>query len=80
MNLIKTMKFFITVFVASILFCACSGSSPEKETPKEIETSSSKPLPAVAVQAIKTKFPDAVPYQQGIDSILNHLQTIWDPA
>ena len=74
MKLIEIMRIFITVFVASVIFYACSGPSPVVETPKKIETDSYKTPPAAVVQAIKNKFPGAVPYQQGIDSLLNHLQ------
>jgi len=74
MKRIETSGIFILVFVASLLICACSKPSPVAENPKETETGSYKTPTIAAVNAIKTKFPGAVPYQMGIDSLLKHLK------
>ena len=67
------MKNFLKVFVAALLFYNCSGNSPIGEKAKDQETTVSQ-LPSEAVaQAIKSKFPGAVPYKQGMDSILAQL-------
>jgi hypothetical protein len=67
------MKNFLKLFFAIFLFYSCSGNSPVSENAKEKETATGQlPLEAV-VQAIKSKFPGAVPYQQGMDSILAQL-------
>src|SRR4051794_7545335 len=68
------MKTFIVVFFASLLFWACSGPTPAAVTPKKPETDLLNTPPANIVQAIKNKFPNAVPYKEGVDSLVNHLK------
>src|SRR4051812_30123206 len=68
------MKTFLLVFLLTLLFDACSGPTPERETPKERETDSFKTPPAAIVEGIKNKFPNAVPYKEAVDSLVNHLK------
>lgn len=70
----ETPGIFIIILVATLLFGACSKPSPVAITPNETDASSNKTLSAPAVKAIKTKFPGAVPYQLGIDSLLQYLK------
>jgi hypothetical protein len=68
------MKTFLLVFLLSILVHSCSGPTPAEETPKERQTESFKTPPATVVEAIKNKFPNAVPYKEAVDSLVNHLK------
>ena len=68
------MKTFLLVFLMALLFDACSGPTPVADTQKEPRIVSLKPPPSTIVEAIKNKFPKAVPYQEGVDSLVNHLK------
>lgn len=74
LNVIAVMRIFIQAVFTSFLLYACSGPSPAGDGPKVNETASVKTPPATLVQAIQNKFPGAVPYKEGIDSLVNHLK------
>ncbi|HET9276702.1 MAG TPA: hypothetical protein VFN95_00910 [Flavitalea sp.] len=74
LNLIGFLRIFIQAIFASFILYACSGPSPGGDTPKVTETLSVKAPPASVVQAIQNKFPGAVSYKEGIDSLVNHLK------
>src|SRR5438128_1942989 len=68
------MRTILLAFLASVFFDACSGPTPAADPQKEPQKGSFKIPPAAIVEAIKTKFPKAVPYQEGVDSLVNHLK------
>lgn len=65
------MKNFIKLFFVSVIVQACSAPSSNRETVNQ--DNSFEALPTTAVLAIQSKFPGAVPYKQGIDSLFKHL-------
>jgi hypothetical protein len=65
------MKYLIWIFFASIILNSCSRPTPVEQGKKKID--SVETTPATIVQAIKSKFPAAVPYKEGIDSVLRLL-------
>ncbi|HKH60844.1 MAG TPA: hypothetical protein VKA49_08435 [Flavitalea sp.] len=74
LNLIAFVRIFIQTLFTSFLLYACSGPSPAGDASKVNETASVKTPPAAAVQAIQNKFPGALSYKEGIDSLINHLK------
>jgi hypothetical protein len=68
------MRIFILMIIVSFLMHACDKPIPKEEMVKENETASFEMPPEKVVKAIKEKFPGAVPYKAGIDSLLEQLK------
>jgi hypothetical protein len=62
------------VYFASLVFSGCSGPTPAAVNVTKPETDLLNTPPADIVQAIKNKFPNAVPYKEGVDSLVDHLK------
>lgn len=77
---IALIRMFNLVVFSSFLFYACSEHSPSVQTPKVDETDSVKAAPLAIAQAIKNKFPNAVPYKDGIDTVVSYLNQFGIPA
>ena len=73
-KLIAVLRIFIQALFALSLLHSCSEPSPSGDAPIENASLSLKTPPAAFVQAIQNRFPGAVPFEQGIDSLLNHLK------
>lgn len=75
------MKAGITFLTLQFLLFACA--KPEKtieaSTPV-VEANQFKLPPATLVQAIQEEFPGALPYEEGIDSLVAHLERVGIPA
>jgi hypothetical protein len=66
------MSIIFRSLLASLLLYSCS-EAPEVKEKKASEPSLKLPS-ELEIQAIKSKYPRAVPYKQGIDSLINHLK------
>jgi hypothetical protein len=73
------MRIFIRVFCIILLCYACAEPPPVGEVLKVNATSSFKMSPKAIVQAIEKEFPGAVPYKEGIDSLIEHLDRFGIP-
>ena len=65
------MKNLVSLILASVIFSACSDPAPKERATKGND--SFETPPATEIQAIRNKFPGAVPFKEGLDSVLNHL-------
>jgi hypothetical protein len=74
------MRIPIRVFTIAFLCYACVQPSPLRETLRVNETNTFEMSPKVITRAIEKEFPGALPYKEGIDSLIEHLARFGIPT
>ena len=76
----KTSRWSCLIFSIVLTVSACEKHAPVEEHAAPAQSNIVEPPPATVVEAIQKEFPGAVPYKQGIDSLLGKLNAFGIPS